>query len=190
MPPKDYTRYLQLKEEFLTLYDEAHCWFQPLQKFVLRHPEDIAYKEYMKWSHDHLEEWADLCKRFIMYKPSSGIFRHLITFTRNPNSNYSIEQFKKSCEQQIARNLFACVKYTSEHHDTNIHYHAWVTTKYSITKKRFEAHSKKHGNVDVRKPGKDNGIDSYFTKENTILYLVDQKEATAQEYENKNLAPY
>jgi len=186
----EYKRYLKLKDDFQDYIDEAYHWSQKHENFVRRLETDISVQELNQWYHDNLEEFTRLQLKYVMYKPSTGIKRHLITFTRNPNSNYSVEQFKQSCEHQIARNLFACVKYTSEHHDTNIHYHAWVTTKYSITIKRFEAHSKKHGTVNVQPPGTDNGIDSYFSKENEIIYLVDSQKATRAQYENKNLAPY
>lgn len=144
-------------------------------------------KEFNLWYQANMEEFVELQLKYINYRPSNSIKTHLITFTMKPGLDKDL--FSNAVQKQLSRNLFFRVKYTSEHRDTNFHYHAWVTTKYSLTHKRFDSHAKKWGNVNVQPPSTDNGIDEYFSKENEVFYKALGAEATKDQYERVQISP-
>lgn len=92
-------------------------------------------------------------------------FSYLITFTRNPNSRYSLHDWKKRIAKEVSRKTFSQQHLTIEHPDTNIHVHAVVKANKAISNTLFKVFSRDYGWVDVRRIRTDNGVLDYIAKE-------------------------
>jgi len=92
-------------------------------------------------------------------------YKYLLTFTRNPNSRYSIQEWLKRIKKEIIRRSFSEQHCSLEHPDTNIHIHAVVNSNKPIAKSLFKVFSRDYGYVDVRRINIDNGVLDYIQKE-------------------------
>lgn len=91
--------------------------------------------------------------------------RYLITFTRNPNTQLSKEDFKQAVVKQLQRKIIYNGEYSFEHEDTNIHCHAYVIATHALSKSNFNSHIRKFGNIDVTRVTHDHGVKDYISKE-------------------------
>jgi len=94
--------------------------------------------------------------------------KYLVTFTRNPNTKYTLAQWRAAVHKQIKRDIFLKGHYAFEHEDTNIHCHVLALST-GMAKSNFAPFIRKFGNIDLRSVGKDNGIMEYIGKENEIV---------------------
>lgn len=97
--------------------------------------------------------------------------RYLLTFTFNPNTQYTKEEFKSAVIKQLQRKVIAEGSYAFEHEDSNIHCHALVTSTHPLTKSNFNSHIRKFGHMDIKSITEDNGILDYITKEATAVAI-------------------
>lgn len=90
--------------------------------------------------------------------------QQIVTFTCNPKFVKVAwwNDLLKALEQKCC--TFS--KFTIEHMNDNIHCHTVATSKHGLCKDKFKSYCKKHM-ILFRKIGKDNGIEEYFSKENT-----------------------
>lgn len=89
---------------------------------------------------------------------------YFLTFTWNNSVDKTL--FKQAVEKQLTRSIILTGRYSFEHEDTNIHCHAYVQTNHRLSKANFASHSRKYGFVDIKRVTKDNGVNSYMSKEN------------------------
>lgn len=169
---------------------------------ILTRAHDYIEMEYKQWcdtyAYDFLHCLADLeCPtKLIPYTKERSEYQHqltvqylkeaypnlipklnpyLVTFTHNPNSKHSKEQFKKAVIKQLSRKIFSEGKYAFEHEDTNIHCHALVMPTHGLTQTNFTMFTREHGYIKLDKVTKDNGIEEYISKESTPIVFQNSK---------------
>lgn len=91
--------------------------------------------------------------------------KYLITFTRNPNSRFSLEEWLKRIKKEVLRKCFSEQYCSLEHPESNIHIHAIVSSNKPISKSLFYVFNDRYGFVDVRRINVDNGVLDYIEKE-------------------------
>lgn len=148
--------------------------------------------EQLKWAYQnmdimdkHATQWTkcpECLKQIGQIKPGNAR-EYLVTFTRNPNSKYTVEQWRQAVLKQLKRHVFIKGDYAFEHEDTNIHCHAYVTSK-GIHKTNFESFAHNYGHVDIKTVKQDNGIHAYIGKENEIKSFVNVSYPTSQTQPN------
>lgn len=96
-------------------------------------------------------------------------FRYLVTFTRNPNSRFSLEQWLVRIRKECMKSFIIKAACALEHPESNIHVHVCMETSKAISNKSqtspFKVFSRDYGFVDVRRIVVDNGVEDYISKE-------------------------
>lgn len=97
---------------------------------------------------------------------------YLITFTRNPSSRFSPDEWLTRVKRELKKTFIITVKAVLEHPDTNMHVHAIVTTNRLIARvvpgkkhQHFYAFVRDYGHVDIQRINVDNGVENYIAKE-------------------------
>lgn len=102
---------------------------------------------------------------FLDSKKKSSSLLYLVTFTRNPNSRYSYEDWIFRIKKECMKNFVVSVKVVKENADSNVHVHAVMLTNKRITKREFKVFNRDYGYVDVRRIKSDNGVMGYIEKD-------------------------
>lgn len=117
------------------------------------------------------EPWLWLEEQLALGVQQHGKHKYLITFTTTPDVN--LEEWLIAVRKELKRKYI--VRYTAvlEHLDTNAHCHVFMRTSSYVKKQTFENYNEVYGTVDIKKVKKDNGIASYFDKENNPVTDAD-----------------
>lgn len=145
MDPDDST--LELKSIQVPSYEEFYAAFGPF------------------WNPLQLQPKTDL---------KVGLKMYFVTFTRNPSHGTKTDWFELLMTT-LQQSVHQFITGTIEHMDKNIHCHAYITSKYNLSKDRYKAFSKYH-KIDFKKVKFDNGITNYMTKENLPINKLESFE--------------
>ena len=146
--------------------------------------------EYTSWQlQNHKQLYKDFTKLFSPNKKSYKSVRYFITFTYNPSSGKTKEEFKSATLKQLSRKIFTSVTYAFEHEDSNIHCHAIAVSTHHLSQSNFTSHIRKFGHVDIKHVTTDNGLLDYISKESTPHTLVQGAEPEREQREDSPHAP-
>jgi len=91
---------------------------------------------------------------------------YLVTFTRNPNSRYSIPEMLNRVAKELERSSIVEHFCMPEHMDSNIHVHAAIRFTTPHQKERtFKVYMRDYGYVDMRRINVNNGVADYLLKD-------------------------
>jgi len=112
-------------------------------------------------------DWGQMNLSAIRMSSSSSQPTYLLTFTRNPNSRYSLDSWLDRVVTELCRKPFTDVRCSLEHVSTNIHCHALITynSKGRLGKDKFTVFARDYGFVDLRRVNSDNGVIEYISKD-------------------------
>lgn len=125
-------------------------------------------QQFSQWDRDILP---------LIVKPNSQkvqLKRYFMTFTRDPSNGTKLAWFDLLMKA-LRQSVHQFQSGTIEHMDKNIHCHAYVTSKYNLSKDRYKLFSKHHS-MNIKKVNHDNGVVNYMTKENDPIDSLDKFE--------------
>lgn len=106
-------------------------------------------------------EWY---KRSIKARKRFDGTKYLLTFTRNPNSKYTFDDWIHRIQLELSKNFIVDHSCCLENLDTNVHVHSIIEVNKPIAKNQFKVFQRDYGYVDLRRVNVDNGVEQYITK--------------------------